>query len=110
MIKGPPQIQSFIQYSREDRLMLPLLVVTVERVQSDRPMPIDAGKNALSPPIGALPVKRKAGLFLLAVILAVTLGTALVVSWRMYSLVSKKQAKRSITSRPASPNASTSSR
>jgi len=37
-------------------------------------------------------VKRKAGLFLLAVILAVTLGTALVVSWRMYSLVSNKQA------------------
>jgi class 3 adenylate cyclase len=40
-----------------------------------------------------LPVKRKAGLFLLAVILAVTLGTALVVSWRMYSLVSNKQAR-----------------
>ena len=37
-------------------------------------------------------MKRKAGLFLLAVILAVTLGTALVVSWRMYSLVSNKQA------------------
>jgi class 3 adenylate cyclase len=41
-----------------------------------------------------LPVKRKAGLFLLAVILAVTLGTALVVSWRMYSLVSRKQANQ----------------
>jgi hypothetical protein len=35
-------------------------------------------------------VKRKAGLFLLAVILAVTLGTALVVSWQMYSLVSRQ--------------------
>ncbi len=39
-------------------------------------------------------MKRKAGLFLLAVILAVTLGTALVVSWRMYSLVSQKQANQ----------------
>ena len=39
-------------------------------------------------------MKRKAGLFLLAVILAVTLGTALVVSWRMYSLVSRKQANQ----------------
>ncbi len=53
-------------------------------------MPMDAGKNALPPPDRILPVKRKAGLFLLAVILAVTLGTALVVSWRMYSLVSRQ--------------------
>ena len=37
-------------------------------------------------------MKRKAGLFLLAVILAVTLGTALIVSWRMYSLVTQNQA------------------
>ena len=39
-------------------------------------------------------MKRKAGLFLLAVILAVTLGTALVVSWQMYNLVSRKQANQ----------------
>lgn len=38
-----------------------------------------------------MPLKRKVGLFLLAVILFVTLGTTGVVSWRMYDLVSNKQ-------------------
>ena len=38
-------------------------------------------------------MKRKVGLFLLAVILAVTLGTALVVSSAMYRLVSARQAQ-----------------
>jgi class 3 adenylate cyclase len=38
-------------------------------------------------------VKRKVGLFLLAVIVAVTLGVALVVSVAMYRLVSAKQAQ-----------------
>jgi class 3 adenylate cyclase len=40
-----------------------------------------------------LPVQRKVGLFLLAVIVAVTLGVALVVSAAMYRLVSAKQAQ-----------------
>jgi len=38
-----------------------------------------------------LPLKRKVGLFLLAVILTVTLGVGVIVSWSMYDLVSKKQ-------------------
>ena len=41
----------------------------------------------------SLPVKRKAGLFLLAVIVTVTLGAALVVSVVMYRLVSAQQTQ-----------------
>jgi class 3 adenylate cyclase len=40
-----------------------------------------------------LPLKRKVGLFLLAVILIVTLGATAVVSWSMYDLVTRKQAR-----------------
>jgi class 3 adenylate cyclase len=40
-----------------------------------------------------LPLKRKVGLFLLAVILVVTLGATAVVSWSMYELVARKQAR-----------------
>jgi len=38
-----------------------------------------------------LPLKRKVGLFLLAVILTVTLGVGVIVSFLMYKLVSNKQ-------------------